>query len=71
METFERTPQSTEPAHNEQEQFRLRMAAQMFRITCYRREQWLQNGRRLSFNQASAEWIRHYAADFPASVGAN
>jgi len=52
----------------QQEQFRLRMAAQMFHIHCYRREQWLECGRRLSVNQAAAEWISCYAAEFPASA---
>jgi len=70
MDTFDRAPQQElqQSVHHEQEQFRMRMATQMFLIARYRREQWSECGRRLSVNQAAAEWIASYAADFPASV---
>ena len=68
MDSFNSSPQPQQLAQHEQEQFRMRMAAQIFLIARYRSEQWSQCGRSLSVNQAAAEWIASYAADFPPSV---
>jgi len=56
------------PARRERDTFRMRMAAQLYQIERYRRQQWQKCGRLLSHNQAAAEWIACYAADFPHAV---
>jgi len=46
--------------------FRLRMIEQICHIEHYRKEILLQEGRRLSTQEAAREWIAKYASDFPA-----
>ncbi|GAV21007.1 hypothetical protein MMIC_P1986 [Mariprofundus micogutta] len=59
------------PGATESDSFRMRMIAQLYQIECYRRDQWQKSGRLLSHNQAAAEWIACYAANFPQTVAGN
>jgi hypothetical protein len=45
--------------------FRLRMIEQICHIEHYRKEILLQEGRKLSTQEAAGEWITKYASDFP------
>ncbi len=46
--------------------FRMRMVEQVCHIEHYRQEVESRQGRKLSSEQAAAEWIDRYAKDFPA-----
>jgi hypothetical protein len=46
--------------------FRMRMIEQICHIEHYRKEILLQEGRRLTTQEAAREWIAKYASDFPA-----
>ncbi len=50
-----------------EEAFRTRMVEQICHIEHYKREVWEREGRRLSGEEAAAEWIGRYAATFPSS----
>lgn len=50
---------------NEQAIFSRRMAAQIRMIEQYRWQQYFTTGRMLDRNEAAAEWIARFAADFP------
>ncbi|MFQ5518727.1 MAG: hypothetical protein ACE5E3_01865 [Mariprofundus sp.] len=60
----------TIPVASEVGQFRSRMEAQICLIENYRKEQLIQTGRLLSRDEAAAEWITRFAADFPHSIAA-
>ncbi len=47
------------------EAYRARMVEQLCHIEHYKREAWMQDGRRLTSEQAAREWIAKYADDFP------
>ncbi len=49
-----------------EEAFRTRMVEQVCHIEHYKREVFEKEGRRLSSEEAAAEWIRRYAATFPS-----
>jgi len=45
--------------------FRVRMVEQIYHIEKYRREVEIQEGRKLTSEEAAREWIRLYASKFP------
>lgn len=47
------------------EAFRARMVEQICHIEAYRKKVYKEGGRRLSSEEAAAEWIRKYAGEFP------
>jgi hypothetical protein len=47
-------------------EFRVRMIEQICYIESYRREVMLNEGRRLTSEQAALEWIEKFAQDFPS-----
>lgn len=51
--------------HDEETQFAVRMVEQACQIEHYKRKVLDKEGRRLSGEEAAAEWIAHYAKDFP------
>ncbi|MDX8405379.1 MAG: hypothetical protein R8K50_04430 [Mariprofundus sp.] len=55
---------------DEQARFSRRMAAQMRLIERYRYQQFFATGHLLSRDQAAAEWIARFSADFPQSFSA-
>jgi len=48
-----------------EEAFRVRMVEQLLHIEGYRREIELQEGRRLTTEEAAGEWISRHASSFP------
>jgi hypothetical protein len=50
---------------DENDVFRARMVEQICHIEQYKQEIWEKEGRRLSAEEAAAEWIAQYANDFP------
>ena len=51
---------------DQEEAFKTRMVEQICHIEHYKREVLEQEGRALSGEEAAAEWIKRYAASFPA-----
>lgn len=49
---------------DEDTMFRVRMVEQVCHIEAYRRKLRMERGEGLSFDEAAAEWIERYAADF-------
>jgi len=47
--------------------FRARMVEQLCHIEHYRQQVLVEQGRQLSSEQAAAEWIQHFAPDFPGT----
>lgn len=54
--------------YSEDEVFRMRMIEQVCHIEAYRKKKLRREGRRLSSEEAAAEWIARYAARFPAAL---
>ncbi len=50
---------------NDADVFQMRMVEQVCHIEHYRQELELKEGRKLSSEQAAAEWIEKFAGDFP------
>lgn len=60
---------NTQPG-SEQTTFSRRMAAQVRMIEQYRLQQFFATGRLPGRDEAAAEWIARFAADFPQSFNA-
>jgi len=54
--------------YSEDEVFRMRMIEQVCHIEAYRSKKLSSEGRRLSSEEAAAEWITRYAASFPTAL---
>jgi len=54
--------------NSENEAFRMRMFEQVCHIEAYRKEKQSREGRKLSREEAAAEWISSYAAGFPEAL---
>lgn len=54
---------------NSEEAFRARMVAQVCAIEDYRCQVRREQGRQLDLEQAAAEWVQRFAADFPGGEG--
>jgi len=52
---------------DEDDAFRVRMVEQVCHIEQYRHQALLKEGRRISKNKASSEWIEKHGAEFPHS----
>ncbi len=53
---------------NSESSYTMRMAEQICQIEHYRQDVLATQGRRLSQEQAAAEWVERYAARFPATI---
>ena len=54
--------------YSENEAFRMRMLEQICHIEAYRKAELASEGRKLSSEEAAAEWIACYAASFPNAL---